>query len=97
MKLFAALAAITLIAAPAQAEWNTTWGNTAGQQMCAAKRMGATNEAAAKRGMDYVLQTPALRADFVQFAARMGQLAEMNAEIEMTNGFYKACPEYRIF
>ena len=97
MKLFTALAALTLIAAPAQAEWNTAWGNAAGQQMCAAKRNGATAAAAAEVGMRYVLQKPALRADFVQFAARMGQLAEMNAEIEMTNGFYKACPEYRIF
>lgn len=97
MKLLTALAAITLIAAPAQANWNTNWGQAAGQQMCAAKRMGATSEAAAKRGMDHVLQTPALRTEFVQFVGQMGQLAEMNAEIEMTNGFYKACPEYRIF
>ena len=42
--------------------------------------------------MSKVLQTPGLRAEFVQFAARMDQLAQMNTEIELISQFKKSLP-----
>ncbi len=94
MKLLTALATLALVAAPVQAQANTQWGNYAGRQACASIRRGATSAAAFEGAMDNMLANPTLKAEFIQFAASKGSLAQMNAEGELYRGFYAACPEH---
>ena len=93
MKFFT-IAAALLIASPAQAQPNTRWAHVAGQIACNQIRRGATSETAFNAGMQHVLDTPALRAEFVKFAASKGEFAQMNSEGALYRGFYAACPEH---
>lgn len=79
---------------PAQA--STKWGAYAGREACASIRRGATSNAAFDAAINKMLAKPELKAEFVQFVASKGSLAQMNVEGELYRGFYAACPEHNI-
>ena len=92
MKLFTALAALTLISAPVQA--GEAWARFAGKQACQSMRSGVHADVAFNNAMKAVLANPTYKQEFVQFAASKGQGAQINAEGALYRGFYAACPEH---
>ena len=81
---------------PAQA--GLRWAQIAGAQACASVRAGISHEDAIEKALDHVIDTPALRADFLEFinGPHFGNnsVRQTAAQMHLSEQFHQNCPKF---